>query len=44
VITGYAFETIPNKPIIAGKTRGKDDATLGQLAQGASGFSNRGNP
>jgi hypothetical protein len=34
-LTGYAYETIPNKPIIAGKTHGKDDATLGQLAQGA---------
>jgi hypothetical protein len=24
-LTGYAYETIPNKPIIAGKTRGADD-------------------
>jgi hypothetical protein len=37
-VTGYAYETIPNKPIIAGKKHGKDDATLGQLAQGASGL------
>jgi hypothetical protein len=44
ILTGYAYETIPNKPIITGKTHGKDDATLGRLAQGASGISNRGNP
>jgi hypothetical protein len=25
-LTGYAYETIPNKPIIAGQTRGPDDA------------------
>lgn len=25
-LTGYAYETIPNKPIIAGKTKGRDDA------------------
>jgi|HubBroStandDraft_2_1064218.scaffolds.fasta_scaffold07039_2 hypothetical protein len=37
LLTGYAYETIPNKPIIAGKEHGKDDATLGRLAQGASG-------
>jgi len=41
VLTGYAYETIPNKPIIAGKTRGPDvitlqPATLGHLARGAS--------
>jgi hypothetical protein len=42
--TGYAYETIPNKPIITGKTHGKDNATLGRLAQGASGLSARGNP
>jgi len=38
-LTGYAYETTPNKPIITGKTHGKDDATLGRLAQGASGLS-----
>ena len=43
-LTGYAYETIPNKPIIAGKTHGKDEATLGRLAQGASGMSNGGKP
>jgi hypothetical protein len=26
VLTGYAYETIPNKPIITGKTRGPEDA------------------
>jgi hypothetical protein len=25
VLTGYAYETIPNKPIIAGKTKGPDE-------------------
>lgn len=40
VITGYAYETIPGKPIISGKTKGPDvetveQPTLGQLAQGA---------
>jgi len=43
-LTGYAYETIPNKQIIAGKTKGPDvitwePATLGRLAQGASGIS-----
>ena len=43
-LTGYAYETIPNKPIITGKTKGPDvvtldPATLGRLAQGASGVS-----
>jgi hypothetical protein len=37
-LTGYAYETIPNKPIIAGKTHGPDvivkHATLGKLALG----------
>jgi hypothetical protein len=40
ILTGYAFETIPNKPIIIGKTHGPDvivkPATLGALAAGAS--------
>jgi len=41
VLTGYAYETIPNKPIITGKTKGPDvvtlqPATLGHLATGAS--------
>ena len=43
-LTGYAYETIPNKPIITGKTKGPDvitlaPASLGHLAQGASGIS-----
>jgi len=38
VLTGYAYETIPNKPIIAGKTKGPDvitiePASLGRLAR-----------
>jgi hypothetical protein len=42
VLTGYAYETVANKPIIAGKTHGPDVITvqsgsLGRLAQGASG-------
>jgi hypothetical protein len=41
VVTGYAYETIPDKPIITGKTKGPDvvtlqPATLGHLATGAS--------
>ena len=40
-LTGYAYETIPNKPIIAGKTHGKDvvtvqPASLGHLARGSA--------
>jgi hypothetical protein len=42
-LTGYAYETIPNKPIIAGKTRGPDVITvqpggLGRLARGWAGL------
>ncbi len=42
LLTGYAYETIPNKPIITGKTKGPDVITLepgslGALAAGASG-------
>jgi len=38
-LTGYAWETVPDKPILAGKTKGPDDsmeqpATLGRLALG----------
>jgi hypothetical protein len=41
VLTGYAYETVPNKPIITGKTKGPDvitldPATLGHLAGGAA--------
>jgi hypothetical protein len=40
-LTGYAYETTPNKPIITGKTKGPDvitvqPASLGHLARGAS--------
>jgi hypothetical protein len=40
-ITGYAYETVPNKPIVTGKTKGTDDdsGNLGVLAQGAAGLS-----
>jgi hypothetical protein len=43
LLTGYAYETIPNKPIVAGKTKGSDIVTvppdagqgsLGRLAMG----------
>jgi len=40
VLTGYAYETVPNKPLVTGKTKGPDvirlePGTLGQLARGA---------
>jgi hypothetical protein len=40
-LTGYAYETVPNKPIVTGKKKGPDaisvqPASLGHLAQGAS--------
>jgi hypothetical protein len=37
VLTGYAYETIPNKPIITGKTKGPDQprGSLGTLAAGS---------
>ncbi len=43
-LTGYAYETVPNKPITAGKTKGPDDrtlepASLGRLARGAAAIS-----
>lgn len=41
-LTGYAYETIANKAIIAGDTQGKDEiqpASLGHLARGASAVS-----
>jgi hypothetical protein len=45
-LTGYAYETVPNKPIIAGKTKGPDvitvqDGGLGHLAAGASAIPDR---
>jgi hypothetical protein len=44
ILTGFAYETIPNKPIITGKTHGADDlavrpASLGALAAGSSALS-----
>jgi hypothetical protein len=43
-LTGYAYETVPGRPIIAGRTKGPDrmatqPGTLGHLAQGASAIS-----
>jgi hypothetical protein len=43
LLMGYAYETIPNKPIITGKTKGPDVITvqpgsLGRLAQGSPGL------
>ena len=40
-LRGYAYETVPDKPIFAGKTKGPDvialqPASLGHLATGAS--------
>lgn len=42
ILTGYAYETVANAPIVAGKTSGAEEAdtrpaTLGQLAAGAAG-------
>jgi hypothetical protein len=42
ILTGYAYETAPNAPIMAGETSGTEEATgqaatLGQLAAGAAG-------
>jgi hypothetical protein len=44
ILTGYAYETIPGKPIKAGQTKEEDAATiqpasLGHLARGASALS-----
>ncbi len=41
-LTGYAYESIPNKPIVTGQTRDSDNAqfqpaSLGRLAQGSAG-------
>ena len=43
-LTGYAYETVPNKPIVTGKTKGPnvitlEPASLGRFALGASGIS-----
>jgi hypothetical protein len=44
VLTGYAYETVPNQPIVTGKTSGTDTpsapGSLGHLAIGAKGKSN----
>ncbi|MGA9967401.1 MAG: hypothetical protein WBQ10_19550 [Terriglobales bacterium] len=36
-LTGYAYETIPNKPIVTGETKGPDDGTVGQPAPATLG-------
>ncbi len=46
LLTGYAYETIPNKPIVTGKIKGPDVITvkpdsLGQLAAGSAGLTGR---
>jgi hypothetical protein len=44
VLTGYAYETLPDKPIVAGNTQesdASDAGTLGGLARGAAALSNR---
>ena len=47
ILPGYAYETVPNKAIIAGKTKGPDvitmaePASLGRLAQGSTGLAAR---
>jgi hypothetical protein len=30
VLTGYAYETVPSKPIVAGRTKGPEDGDVGQ--------------
>jgi hypothetical protein len=35
VLTGFAFETIPGKPIVAGKTKGSDEEQLNSTSLGA---------
>jgi len=41
-ITGYAYETVPNKAILTGKTKGPDEpGSLGALAAGAAGRQNK---
>jgi hypothetical protein len=42
VLTGYAYETIPNKRIFAGKTRGPNDATSTSGSLSGSDDSGRG--
>ena len=37
-ITGYAYETIPNKPIKTGATKGPDDASMGRWPQAQLGL------
>jgi len=32
ILTGYAYETIPDKAIVAGQTKGPDDEAVGEAA------------
>ncbi len=46
LLTGYAYETVADKPIVAGKTKGPEVVTvqptsLGRLAQGSTGRSEK---
>jgi len=41
-LTGYAYETIPNRPIRAGQTSGTEDADLSSLGTLAVGSSSKG--
>jgi len=36
-LTGYAYETIPNKPIITGRTKGPDDSSIEKLNASLNG-------
>jgi hypothetical protein len=41
ILSGYAYETVPNKPLVTGKTKGPDvitlgPGTLGRLARGVT--------
>lgn len=42
ILTGYAYETTPNMPILTGKTSGPDDASLRGLHHAAPSASARG--
>lgn len=42
LMTGYAYETIPNKPIIAGQTSGPKVASLGEIDEVLAPFHQQG--
>ena len=35
VLTGYAYETVPNKPIVTGKTKGPEDVNTAEPSPAA---------